>query len=74
MLGTRESAHFSSNSILAAACCWFRLPGNSISISSVKLKEFTEEKQDVLFSRPSAKGYKNIYENVEGGWVEQRLN
>jgi len=29
-------AHFNSKNMHAAACCWLRLPGNSISISSVK--------------------------------------
>ena len=29
-------AHFNSKNMHAPACCWLRLPGNSISISSVK--------------------------------------
>ena len=42
-----------------------------IKLNSIKPKEFTREHLNILFNRPPAKRYKNVYKNIDGNWVEQ---
>jgi len=42
-----------------------------ITIKSVKSASFTEKQTNVLFARPEPHGFKHVFVNIDGKWIEQ---
>ncbi len=43
-----------------------------VSLTSIKPMSFGAKQQDILFNHPEQKGFKHVFVNVDGRWIEQK--
>ena len=44
----------------------------SLNLTSIKPTSFSAKQRDVLFNHPELKGFKHLFVNIDGKWIEQR--
>jgi hypothetical protein len=44
----------------------------SLSLTSIKPTSISAKQRDVLFNHPEPKGFKHLFVNIDGKWIEQR--